>query len=276
MNPLVPAIGRLASAFNGSGLWRREQAVWGQRMGSRTFDRTLYLWMHRQGFMGVPERSVLGRLVRPGMTAVDVGANLGLYSALISRLVGPGGRVVSFEPDPDLFALLVENCAANGAANVEAHCLALGSVPDRMVLQRLTLNSGDNHLGSAGRAAFRRPVEVNVASLDALIPGLRPDFIKIDVQGWELKVLGGMERTLRESDRVGIYMEFWPGGLRRAGDSAQELYDFVRDLGLRFYSCADWRELDRPAFLALGSSVRGQSHTDLFASRVSPVAPGSH
>ena len=53
MNPVAPAIGRAASAFNGFGLWRREQPVWGHRMRGRTFDRTLYLWMHRMGLMGV-------------------------------------------------------------------------------------------------------------------------------------------------------------------------------------------------------------------------------
>src|ERR1700677_4742302 len=176
MNPVAAGIGRLASLLNGFGLWRREQRVWGQRMSARTFDRTLYLWLHRRGWMGAAERVVLGEIVKPGMTAVDVGANLGLYSLLLAELVGPGGRVISFEPDPELFSLLRENCAANGAS-VEAHLVALGASPDRMVLQRLTLNSGDNHLGSTNRKAFRRPIEVEVAAFDRLMPGPRPDFI---------------------------------------------------------------------------------------------------
>jgi FkbM family methyltransferase len=274
MNPVVPAIGRLASAINGFGLWDREQPVWGQRMRARTFDRTLYLWMHRHGFMGAAERRVLGQLAKPGMTAVDVGANLGLYSLLLAQLVGAKGRVVSFEPDPDLFSLLRDNCAANGA-RVEARQVALGLSSDRMVLQRLTLNSGDNHLGSTGRTAFRRPLEVEVAAFDTLMPGLGPDFIKVDVQGWELKVLKGMTSTLRMSEHVQIYLEFWPEGLRRAGDSPADLFAFVRSLGLRFYSCADWSELDESSFLALEGSVRGMNHVDLLATRGRPPdAPG--
>lgn len=271
MNPLAPAIGRLASAFNGSGLWDRQQPVWGQTMRSRTFDRTLYLWMHRRGLMGAAERVVLGQLVGPGMTAVDVGANLGLYSALLAQLVGPSGRVISFEPDPDLHALLVENCAANRGGSVEAHRVALGSAAGRLTLQRLTLNSGDNHLGSAGQAAFRRPVDVEVAALDTLMPGLRPDFVKVDVQGWELKVLAGMERTLRGSPHVAVYLEFWPDGLRRAGDSPAQLHAFVRDLGFRFFSCSGWGELDEAAFLALGQRVKGPRHIDLLACRALPA-----
>ena len=263
-------MGRLASAINGLGVWRREQWVWGNRMRAETFDRSLYLWLHRRGFMGAPERAVLGKLVKPGMTAVDVGANLGLYSLLLAGLVGPAGRVISFEPDPELFSLLRANCGANEAAHVEAHHLALGSASDRMVLNRLTLNSGDNHLGPAGRTAFRRPLEVEVEPLDKLMPGLRPDFVKVDVQGWELKVLRGMESTLRSASNAGIYLELWPDGLRRAGDGPAELYGFVRGIGFRFFSCADWTELDEGAFLALAGAVKGMNHVDLFAARSLP------
>jgi hypothetical protein len=74
MNPVVPAIEYLAASFNGLGVWRREQSVWGKRMSSRTFDRSLYLWMHRRGFMGKAEQAIMARLVKPGMTVVDVGA----------------------------------------------------------------------------------------------------------------------------------------------------------------------------------------------------------
>jgi FkbM family methyltransferase len=274
MKPAEPFIGRVAWALNGLGMWSREQPVWGRRMRARTFDRTLYLSLHRLGLMGRPERRALGRLVRPGMTAVDVGANLGLYSMLLSRLVGPSGRVISFEPDPDLFALLRENCAANAASNVEARGLALGGAAGRLSLNRLTFNSGDNHLGAASGETFRRPVEVEVAALDRLMPGLEADFIKIDVQGWELNVLRGMEELLRRREKVGLFLEVCPKWLRRAGDSAEELYAFTRALGLRVYSTGDFRELSEASFMAMAAGLRGQGHIDVFVSRT-PPADGS-
>jgi FkbM family methyltransferase len=272
MNPVVPAIESLATSFNSLGLWRGEQNVWGKRMNANTFDRCLYLWMHRLGFMGKAEQRLMNRLIRPGMTVVDVGANIGLYSLFLAGLVGPQGRVIAFEPDPDLVALLRANCTANGVGNVEAHHAALGSKADRLMLQRLTINSGENHLGSKGREAFRRPVEVDVAAFDALLPGSRPDFVKIDVQGWELNVLRGMEATLRESNPV-VFVEFWPDGLRRAGSEPIELFSFVRDLGLDFYACDDGRQLSEAMFLDMAGRVKGMNYANLLASRGgSPLA----
>lgn len=268
-NPVVPALEYIASSFNGMGLWRREQVVWGKRMRAKTFDRSLYLWMHRCGFMGKAEKAIMAELVKPGMTVVDVGANLGLYTLYMAGLVGVQGRVIAFEPDPDLSALLGDNCAANAASQVDAHHAALGSQTDRLVLHRLTLNSGENHLGSQAQSAFRRPVEVDVAAFDSLFPGVHPDFVKIDVQGWELNVLRGMEATLRGSEAL-VFLEFWPDGLRRAGSEPAELFAFVRGLGMDFYACDDWRLLTEPMFLALASDVSGMNYVNLLASRAAP------
>ena len=273
MNRAALSFGRLARAFNELAVWRTSQRVWGLRLHAATFDRTLYLALHRLGLMGAPERAALDRLARPGMTVLDVGANLGLYTAYLARAVGPAGRVIAFEPDPDLFALLRENCAANAVANVDARNLALGAAHGRMVLSRLTLNSGDNHLGDAADSAFRRPLEVEVAALDALMGGLRPDLVKVDVQGWELKVLRGMQALLGECARVGIYLEVCPLLLRRAGDGPGELFDYLGALGFTVYSCATWEPMGRGAFLELVGRLRGLGHVDVFVSRSGPGAP---
>lgn len=236
-------------------------------MQAHTFDRSLYLALHRLGVMGTSERRVLASLIRPGMTVVDVGANIGLYSVHLARLVGPSGRVISFEPDPELVECLRVNCAANAVSNVTVNPCALGSAPGRLVLSRLTLNSGDNHLGTAGDPTFRRPVEVEVVPLDVREPGLRPDFVKIDVQGWELNVLKGMEGILRAAPRVGIFLEICPKWLRRAGDSPEELYDFLAGLGMRVFALDTQDELGRQAFLEMAGRLKGQDYVDVFVSR---------
>ena len=260
-------IEQAAAWFNGLPLWRGPQSVWGERIRASTFDRWLYLRLHQYGMMGRFERKIMGQLVKPGMTVVDVGGNLGLYTVLLARQVGPAGRVISFEPDPELFGLLRENCADNGCPNVACHNLALGSRPGRMVLNKMSLNSGDNHLSTAGEKAFYQPIEVGVESLDHLLPELRPDLVKIDVQGWELEALRGMEAVLRATARVSVYVEFWPGGIRRAGCRPEDLFTFLRDLGFRVFTVTDGREQDEASFALLAQSVKGLDHADLFATR---------
>src|SRR6267143_2214012 len=91
-------------------LWRREINVWDRRMRSASLDRLVALGLHRLGWMGHDEATLLQRLVRPGMSVIDVVANIGLYSLLLSRLVDRNGSVLAFEPEPSLFATLRENC----------------------------------------------------------------------------------------------------------------------------------------------------------------------
>jgi FkbM family methyltransferase len=271
MKPVVAAMENMATAFNGLGLWRGQQPVWGQRMHSRTFDRSLYLWMHRCGLMGKGERATLMDLIKPGMTVVDVGANVGLYTLFMAGLAGPTGRVIAFEPDPENVEILRENCAENGAGNVEVRHCALGAGAGRLTLHRLILNSGENHLGLQEKSAFSRVVEVDVAAFDALFPGERLDFVKVDVQGWELNVLSGMEAALRRSKPI-IFLEFWPDGLERAGAEPEDLYHFVEGLGLNLYSSDGWRLLTLGSFLELATKAKGMGYVNLVASVNRPAA----
>lgn len=266
---MTALLSRLADWFNRLPIWRTEHEVWGQRMRSASFDRWLYLMLHRFGHMGRDERRALEQTIRPGQTIVDVGANLGLYTVLLSRLVGPSGRVISFEPEPGLFELLSQSCELNGCANVKVYPVALGSRESRMPMRRMILNAGDNTLGTEGSELFRSEVMVEVAKLDDLAPDLRPDVIKIDVQGWELEVLRGMPRILAGSPKAEIHFEYWPAGLRRAGDSPEALTDWLRHQGYALRRAGSSEELDAVALATLTVDLTGLKHADLVAYRVS-------
>ncbi len=265
MNPVVRLAERLALGFNELPVWRGECRVWDLRFTAATFERWLYLRLHRLGRMGRAEATSLRRVVRPGMTVLDVGGNLGLYTLLLSRLVGPTGRVVTFEPDSDLFALLEHNCRINGCSNIEAHNLALGRRRDRLVLHRLILNSGDNTLGTGGSHLFRRQSVTDVVALDDFLPDLRPDLVKIDVQGWEIEVLRGMERTLAARPAPALYLEYWPEGFRRAGYTSKDLTDFLAARGYRLHLADDDTPLDADALRGLTARLTGLKHADLYA-----------
>lgn len=264
----------LAERFNRFAGWKWEWTVWGQRMRGASFDRWLYLCLHRFGRMGTAERANFRRLVKPGMKVVDVGGNIGLYAVLFSRLAGPEGRVMTFEPDPALWPLLEQNCAGNGCTNVTVRAQALGRKSERATLHRLLVNSGDNHLGDGGGRALRRSVEVDVVTWDEVVEAFTPDFVKIDVQGWELEVLRGMTALLERCQRVIVYLEFWPAGFLRAGYTAEDLIAFLAERGFQFYLAQTGERLDAAALAKLKVRLTGWAHADLVASR-EPWGPGT-
>ena len=173
---------------------------------------------------------------RDGMTFLDVGANLGYYTALAARAVGPNGRVLAVEPDPDSFGYLEQTIAANAVGNVEAFPVAASDAPATLPLYISTDNRGDNRLYASGED--RPQVEVAARPLDALLRENKidtVDLIKIDVQGYEPKVIAGLRETITSSPNLTLLTEFWPQGIDEAGEDANEFLQTLRELGLTLH-----------------------------------------
>ncbi|RMH20528.1 MAG: FkbM family methyltransferase [Acidobacteria bacterium] len=168
--------------------------------------------------------------LRPGQVAVDVGANIGYFTLLLARGVGATGRVYAFEPDPESFALLRRNVAANGYGNVIAAQAAVAEEAGTVRLFRSPDNAGDHRTYDAGDG--RAAIVVEAVRLDdALADAARVDFIKMDVQGAEPRALAGMRALLERSPRVVLLSEFWPWGLARGGASAAAYLEQLDALG---------------------------------------------
>ena len=170
------------------------------------------------------------------MTFLDVGANLGYYTALAARAVGPNGRVLAVEPDPDSFGYLEQTIAANAVGNVQAFPVAASDAPATLPLYISTDNRGDNRLYASGED--RPQVEVAARPLDALLRENKidtVDLIKIDVQGYEPKVISGLRETITSSPNLTLLTEFWPQGIDEAGEDANEFLQTLRELGLTLH-----------------------------------------
>src|SRR5215472_10419572 len=131
---------------------------------------------------------LLREFLRSGNCFLDIGANIGWFSVIGSRLVGDQGRVIAVEPDPYNLRLLKRSLRLNGCANVDVFPLALGDRPGRATLYRSPDNQGDHQLA----VYSDRPdyVRVRVAVVDELLRGWPEqfDFIKIDTQGSEAAI----------------------------------------------------------------------------------------
>ncbi len=155
-------------------------------------------------------QGALKLLLKPGMTFFDIGANVGFFSVIAARLVGPAGQVIAFEPLPANARALLHNARLNGFRNLAVRQEALAA-SDGEAAFLLSAEPTWGKLSGAGKPPDRQDGEMTVAvrRLDNVIKreGLpEPDVMKIDVEGAEIDLLAGAERTLLERRPV-ILME---------------------------------------------------------------------
>ena len=173
------------------------------------------------GYSEVALTALLLRVLRAGDGVVDVGTHFGYEAVLASRLVGPSGFVIAFEPNPDAAAIASRNLAPYGQASLRG--AAAGERPGRLRFARTSLARAA-FAGAAGRtlrnAGDAEEIEVDVTTLDDVVSeARRVRLVKIDVEGAEPAVLRGADRLLRR-DRPLIVAE---ADTPEAGDVLAEL-----------------------------------------------------
>jgi FkbM family methyltransferase len=177
------------------------------------------------------EFDILSRYVKQGDVAVDVGANLGFMTGLLSKLVGAGGKVHSFEPSPTTCAKLGEVIQANQFINVSAYNVGCGESEGKMTLH-CSASSGNSTLCSGDKAerAIRPTQEVRIVCLDDFLAKLdRLDFLKIDTEGFEDCVLTGAMALLQKFKPT-VYLELNSEYL----SSSQRAVKILRENGYLF------------------------------------------
>ena len=158
-------------------------------------QRTMYV-----GLFEPRETRLLGELLHPGDTFIDVGAHIGWFTTAAARCVGGAGKVIACEPYPSNASMLKVNLAENRYTNVRVIEAALGDRPGTLILAK----AGGNSTGvTALDWAWDGRVEVPVTTLDDVAADLDTiALLKIDVEGWEAHVLQGAARTLARTAHV--------------------------------------------------------------------------
>ncbi len=165
--------------------------------------------------------------IRPGDTVLDIGANIGYYTLLFARQVGPQGCVFAFEPDPRNFALLKLNVRQNGYTNVTLVQKAVAAQSGQLRLFRNPGDRGDHRIYDSNER--RESVAVEVVTLDEFFADHRGRiaFAKMDIQGAEGAAIEGMKQVLSRNRDMRIVMEFWARGLGMCGYDPEQ---FLRKL----------------------------------------------
>jgi FkbM family methyltransferase len=167
----------------------------------------------------------------PGRVLVDLGAHAGYYSLMAAGLVGPSGRVLSFEPNPVSCSLLLRNVRANGFANVEVHPLAVAEARGILRIEgrgsHARIVDPDEWFGAPSSSAVAMAVTLD----EALREVPRVDVIKMDIEGAEFRALQGARQTLARHRAV-IFSELSPAGLQNvSGVSAKEYLEALAGAG---------------------------------------------
>lgn len=205
-------------------------------------DRWISREIDRNGMWAREEtRHVMDRL-RPGCTFVDVGANIGWFALVASRIAGPTGRVIAIEPDPVNCNLLAGNVIANGMRNVQILSMGASNKAGTATLRKSPTNFGDHRMFASGDG--RSEIQVTVDTLSRMIAG-DIDLIKCDTQGHECHVFEGLADYFAAGyKRPALVFELWPNGLAASGRSVDALFDVLRGYGYEIPE-TPWRHLER-------------------------------
>ncbi|TMD23605.1 MAG: FkbM family methyltransferase [Chloroflexi bacterium] len=176
---------------------------------------------------------LLSSLLRPGMSAVDIGAYVGYFTVIAAQAVGAAGRVYCFEPNPSSYVYLRRNIQLNGFQNVVSAEQAISS-------QVRTMQLVADPLGPESFVTDlpdpRAAGSVEAVSLDHVFSRLgwpRIHLIRMNIEGSELAALDGMKQTSQRNPELQLIMEFNPRAMVRAGVSRATLSSLLDDLGFR-------------------------------------------
>lgn len=184
---------------------------------------------------------------------MDVGACIGFFTLPASRIVGRNGRVYAFEPHPVSFEILRKNITENDCGNIVAENLLVDNKNGEKILYTVgNLLYGSSvidprtdpdlyitpHLAK-GEDSSVREVKVHAVSLDSYFKDKKIDFVKIDVEGNEEKVIRGMTGLITANPDIVIVAEFLPTILKKNGTDPAGYLDYIKSLGLSIFVLSD-------------------------------------
>jgi len=179
--------------------------------------------------------------VQEGDITIDIGANIGYFTLMLAKLVGPTGKVFAFEPDPRNISLLRKNIEINNYQNIIVIPKAVSNINQKCTLFTSQSSFGQNRIYEPKKTRNQEfiPIESETIKLDDFFKNKDEmgniTFVKIDVEGAEKFVLEGMKNVLRSSRDVKIFSEIDLARLDDAGSSYIEVVEFLNKNGFTMF-----------------------------------------
>ena len=177
------------------------------------------------------------QVVKEGNMLVDLGANIGYFTLLAAKIVGPEGKVFAFEPEPQNYNYLKKNIALNNYDNVKVIQRAVSDKNGKTELYICDYDTGHHTINkydgidaySRGRSTKNHSIEIETITLDSFLEeeNTHIDVVKMDIEGAEMLALLGMDKILRKNKNIKMFIEFFPLLIEKMGNSPRE---FIRKL----------------------------------------------
>jgi len=179
------------------------------------------------------QTKIVKKYVHEGDVVIDVGAHVGYYTLLMAQLVGKNGKVYSFEPDPVNFELLKKSVEINGFENVVLIQKAVSDTTEKIKLFLGDNDSAINRIYDAKLGDAKKSIDVESITIDEYFKENDKlfNFIKIDSEGSEAKIINGMEKFLTKNRKLIMMTEFFPFLIKKSGDEPKQYLKSLENSG---------------------------------------------
>lgn len=180
------------------------------------------------------ELKFINKNIKKGDNVIDLGANIGYYTILMSKLVGDEGKVFSFEPDPNSAEILKMNIDLNDCKNVIIVQKAVHNETNKVKFYICDTDNRNNSM----YMEYNDSIEVESIKLDDYFKDYTESitFIKMDIQGSEVNVLKGMQSLLQKNRNLVLVTEIFPQALTKAGTTTDEYMKIIQDNGFKIFN----------------------------------------
>src|SRR5262249_34723232 len=222
------------------------RTIFGHKMYLDTRDIILAPHLVLDGYWELPTTKVLLANLKAGMSVVEIGANIGYYSVLISSTIGETGKLFAFEPNPEIYKILQDNIEINGyykrttlenkaviddieeiAFHISTRDLSTSSIAN---FSQLNLQTDElKHLYTQEQ----RILKVNTTSLDRYFDdfGIKIDLIKMDAEGSEPRIFDGMKNIIKNNPNLVIICESNPPVISASSQEPKKFLEQIRSYG---------------------------------------------
>ena len=238
----------------------------GSKIIVNTNDRCVCWFIRLLGRWDSNELAAVQHLIKPGDNVVEVGANFGVYTLLMSNIVGNSGHIMTFEPNPNVNKYLEKSIQLNGMKNIDLQKSAAGGTERESSIVYGEKNIGGGYLGEA---VPDENMNFKVVRLDEVVKVQPVNVLKIDAEGCEEEVIHGAHDIIQSNKDITLIIEWSKKQLQRQGGDPVRFSETLKKYGFNVWSIGK-KEGENPTFVPLTyKELLSIEYCDLVLSRKS-------